>query len=215
MAKFKALIAAYKSMIAGGEPLVRTFWLWGVLGMIIVLMLPLLILILLYMALFGMPTFIFALFINLLWLAYGITVAVGVWRSAGAYQGSRIFPNAAKLFVAVGLLFWFQQLYIEIPELYEAGDENYIASADKELFDKMLGYANHGDASSQTLLADMYVDGHGVPKDYVAAYMWYTIAAGQGELGASYNKDIVKDLMTPEQITEAERLAREWLEEHR
>lgn len=211
--KFKLLIVKYKSMIAGKEPLAATFWLWGVVGMIIVLMLPLFILLLLYMALFGMPTPIFALFINLLWLVYGITVAVGVWRSANAYQGPRIFPNAAKLFVAVGLLFWIQQLYIEIPALYETGD-GYVSSADKELFDTTLGYANQGNAAAQTLLADMYVDGQGAPKNYVAAYMWYTIAAAQGDLGASLNKDVVKDLMTPKQIAEAERLTEEWFEKH-
>jgi len=212
--KFKSLMGTHKSMMAGKEPLFITFWLWGVAGMIVVLMIPLAILILLYLALFGEPTLLFSLFINLLWLAYGLTVAVGIWRSANAYQGPRIFLNAAKLVVVIGLLFWIQQLYSEMAEFYEKGDQSYVSSADKELFDTTLAYANQGNASAQTLLADMYVDGQGAPKNYVAAYMWYTIAAAQGDPGASQNRNVVKDLMTPEQIAEAERLAQDWLEEH-
>jgi TPR repeat protein len=60
----------------------------------------------------------------------------------------------------------------------------------------------------------MYIDGQGVPKNYVAAYMWYNLAVAQGNIGASQNKDVVKQWMTPEQIAEAERLTQEWLEEH-
>jgi TPR repeat protein len=52
--------------------------------------------------------------------------------------------------------------------------------------------------------------GQGVPADYVVAYMWLNLAASQGEANAARNRDIVAASMTPDQIAEAQRLAREW-----
>jgi hypothetical protein len=56
----------------------------------------------------------------------------------------------------------------------------------------------------------MYANGQGVPQDYVAAHMWLNLAAAQGNANASESRDIVANRMTPEQIAEAQRLAREW-----
>jgi hypothetical protein len=58
----------------------------------------------------------------------------------------------------------------------------------------------------------MYGKGQGVPKDYVLVYMWFNLAAAQGNEGAAGNRETVTGLMTPAQIAEAQRLAREWLE---
>ena len=69
--------------------------------------------------------------------------------------------------------------------------------------------AEQGDASAQNNLGSMYADGRGVPQDYVQAQMWWNLAAAGNE-GARKNRDIVVKLMTPAQIAEAERLAREW-----
>ena len=59
-----------------------------------------------------------------------------------------------------------------------------------------------------------YNEGEGVPQDYVEAHMWYNLAASQltGEARELVveNRDWVAFRMTPEQIAEAERLAREW-----
>ena len=52
--------------------------------------------------------------------------------------------------------------------------------------------------------------GHGVPQDYVSAHMWLNLAAAQGEEKAAERRDYVAALMTPEQIAEAQRLARKW-----
>ena len=46
------------------------------------------------------------------------------------------------------------------------------------------------------------------------AYMWYNLAAPQGRRGAQGNKDILEERMTREQISEGQRLTREWLEAH-
>ena len=90
---------------------------------------------------------------------------------------------------------------------YERGD---YATA----FEEMLPIAEQGDAISQTFLGFMYNIGQGVPQDYVQAHMWYNLAAARGyELGGK-NRDLLAKKMTPADISKAQRLAREWLEEH-
>ena len=74
--------------------------------------------------------------------------------------------------------------------------------------------ADQGDTSAQNNLGLMYALGRGVPQDYVAAHMWLNLAAAQssGEDRDLYMKRRaeVAELMTPEQIAEAQRRAREW-----
>ena len=74
--------------------------------------------------------------------------------------------------------------------------------------------AEQGLADAQHNLGDMYYNGEGVPEDYVLAYMWYNLAAAQGNETAQSNKDRAERRMTPEQIAEAQRLSTEWLEAH-
>ena len=71
-----------------------------------------------------------------------------------------------------------------------------------------------GYALAQIQIGYMYRLGQGVPEDDVRAYMWYNLAAAQGDGGAQRNKDRAEEIMTREQITEAQRLSREWLEAH-
>ena len=56
----------------------------------------------------------------------------------------------------------------------------------------------------------MYSQGRGVPKDFVQAYRWYTLAASQGDDLAGKFKNHLEKSMTPAQLAEAQRLAREW-----
>jgi hypothetical protein len=44
--------------------------------------------------------------------------------------------------------------------------------------------------------------------------MWYELSAAQGFDKAAVNRDIASEKMTPDQIAEAQRLAREWTEKH-
>jgi uncharacterized protein len=70
--------------------------------------------------------------------------------------------------------------------------------------------ADQGDARAQVSLGLMYVDGHGVPRDYVLAYMWFNLAAAAGDNNAAEVRNIVTKHMTPAQVAEAQKLAREW-----
>ena len=74
--------------------------------------------------------------------------------------------------------------------------------------------AEQGYANAQINLGGMYYNGEGVPQDYVQAHMWSNLAAAQGNANAVANRDIAASLMTPAQIAEAQRLAREWIAAH-
>ena len=74
--------------------------------------------------------------------------------------------------------------------------------------------AEQGYSYAQSNLGMMYADGEGVPEDLVYAYMWLNLSAAQGDETAQTNKDVVEQRMTREQIAEAQRLSREWIETH-
>ena len=60
----------------------------------------------------------------------------------------------------------------------------------------------------------MYDKGGGVPRDDVLAYMWFNLAAAQGRENARRGRDRAARRMTPDQLAEAQRMAREWMEKH-
>jgi TPR repeat protein len=70
--------------------------------------------------------------------------------------------------------------------------------------------ADQGEALAQTKIAIMYDDGQGVPHDRVQAYKWYSLAATNGDKPAPILRDLLAKQMTPAQIAEAQKLAREW-----
>lgn len=75
--------------------------------------------------------------------------------------------------------------------------------------------ADQGYSDGQFRLGFMYHDGKGVLQDYIQAYMWFDLssAGARDQTGnkASQNaRDMVAAKMTPGQIAEAQRLAREW-----
>ncbi len=75
--------------------------------------------------------------------------------------------------------------------------------------------AVQGHVHAQLSIASMYQDGWGITQDYVLAHMWLNLAAarlppGEDRDMAVSNRDQIEKLMTPEQIAEAERLARQW-----
>jgi TPR repeat protein len=70
--------------------------------------------------------------------------------------------------------------------------------------------ADQGDSNAQNNLGVLYYIGQGVPQDYVRAHMWFNLAAAGGDKAAAIRRDIVAAKMTPAQIAEAEKLAREW-----
>ena len=74
--------------------------------------------------------------------------------------------------------------------------------------------AEQGHAVAQYSLAVMYAEGSGVPQDDVQAHMWFNLAVSrmtrEVREDAVRNRDRLADLMTPDDRSEAQRLAREW-----
>ena len=52
--------------------------------------------------------------------------------------------------------------------------------------------------------------GRGVPQDCVQAYKWLSLAADQDNVDAVTDRDLVAAKMTPAQIAQAQKLARDW-----
>lgn len=69
---------------------------------------------------------------------------------------------------------------------------------------------DQGNQLAQVNLGDLYVVGQGVPQDFVQAHMWFNLAGSAGSKEAIKSRDIVAKKMTPAQIAEAQKLAREW-----
>ncbi len=74
--------------------------------------------------------------------------------------------------------------------------------------------AERGDAVVQHNLGVSYRDSLGVPWDYAQAHIWFNLAASRSPPDADRDltvqvRDLVAERVTPAQIAEAEKLARE------
>ena len=80
--------------------------------------------------------------------------------------------------------------------------------------------ADQGNAYAQSLLAISYRDGKGIPQDYVQAHKWFNLAVSQlsptdesrADIrnSAERGRESIASKMTPAQIAQAQKLAREW-----
>ena len=61
----------------------------------------------------------------------------------------------------------------------------------------------------QFFLGMAYDRGTGVPQDYVQAYMWLNLAASNSSAYIEVRDKVAKS-MSPEQIDEGQRMARNW-----
>jgi uncharacterized protein len=98
---------------------------------------------------------------------------------------------------------------------YEDGLAAYNGGDYKTALAMFTKAANNGDAKAQYMMAGMYADGLGVSQDYVEAYKWFNIVvAGPTDKEAQdlaiKSRDDVAKKMTPAQIAEAQKRAKEW-----
>jgi TPR repeat protein len=77
--------------------------------------------------------------------------------------------------------------------------------------------AEQGHAEAQYNLGGMYFRGRGVPRDFVLAHMWFNLSVSRVPASERETReateiiiDLVASKMTPFQIAEAQRMAREW-----
>ena len=92
-----------------------------------------------------------------------------------------------------------------------------MAFTDSEIAEAHEAVRKQGDSDNLYKLGLIYSTGQGGAVDYVQAHMWFNLAASQ--LSASEkekrdmavkNRDLIAAKMTPAQLAEAQRLAREW-----
>ena len=67
--------------------------------------------------------------------------------------------------------------------------------------------AEQGHASAQFNLGVMYANGEGVPQNNLRAYVWFSVAAAQGDEDARSNRDIISETLTPEQLARGQDMA--------
>ena len=75
--------------------------------------------------------------------------------------------------------------------------------------------AEQGHAQARINVGMTYFKGMGVPQDYVQAHMWFNLAAASAtdddiRKQAATNRESVQAAMTPAQIADAQKMAREW-----
>jgi uncharacterized protein len=141
-----------------------------------------------------------------------ILVAVTAAAIAGPFEDAKAaydkddYPTALRLFRSLaeqgdlaqqrlGLMY---ERGLSVPQDYAEAARWYRRAADQ------------GFASAQWTLSSMYATGSGVPKDYVQAHMWCNVSAAQGFEPATYCRADLERAMTPEQVAEAQKLARDW-----
>ena len=71
--------------------------------------------------------------------------------------------------------------------------------------------AEQGLDRAQHNLGVMYASGNGAAQNYIQAHVWFNLAAAQGDKEAVEGRDRVAKQMTPQQITQAQKLATECL----
>ena len=85
-----------------------------------------------------------------------------------------------------------------------------------EMSDAQIGFMGKSGPSVESLfdLGIIYATGRDVAPDMVAAHKWFNLAAQQGDAEAAIRRQEIAQEMSPRDIAEAQRAAREWLRTH-
>ena len=122
-------------------------------------------------------------------------------------MGRKDYKTAYKLFLPLaeqgyeGAQYNLGFMYVKglgVPQDYKEAVRLYRLSAEQ------------GDAFAQYNLGVRYYNRQGVPQDYVLAHMWWNLSDSNGNKNAIENRDIIEKRMTPQQIEEAQEMARNW-----
>jgi len=74
--------------------------------------------------------------------------------------------------------------------------------------------AHEGDLESQHLLATFYIQGRGVPQNFVRAYSWFSVAAASGYGPSLASRDAVAQLMSSSQLEQGQAVSMEFYENY-
>jgi len=102
---------------------------------------------------------------------------------------------------------------VNLGNMYHSG--NGVQKDYKEAFKWSKKAADQGLSQAQYNLGLLYSNGQGVTQDYVRAYMYFSIAdVNITTRVATESRDLIAKEMSPSQIAEAQRMAREWMRTH-
>lgn len=90
-----------------------------------------------------------------------------------------------------------------------------VVKDDAKAVELYLKAAEQNYAGAQNNLATCYADGQGVEQDYAEAYKWASLAAAQDIEQAKSVLEKLDEIMTPKQIVDGKRRAKEWLKQHK
>lgn len=85
---------------------------------------------------------------------------------------------------------------------------------DVEYVSEQIRRAEIGKADDQFRAGLMYSVGDGVPVDLIVAHKWFNLAAMNGNEEARNNRTEIAMDMSSDEISEAQKLAREWVLAH-
>lgn len=89
-----------------------------------------------------------------------------------------------------------------------------MAQLDKDYIKEQLSLAENGAPEDQYRVGLIFATGDGVPMDLVMAHKWFNLAAMNGILEAREIRAEISQDMAPEDISTAQKMAREWYLAH-
>jgi len=95
------------------------------------------------------------------------------------------------------------------PDLIKQGEEASRRGNDAESLALYRKAANAGIAEGQYRLGEIYAAGRGVTQNNSQAYIWLSLAANAGHVGAKARRDEVAKALQPAEIQQADRLVRQ------
>ena len=133
---------------------------------------------------------------------YYLSLIIG--RADAASNGSPEAFGWAKKAATQGVS--FAQYYVAV--MYDSGVGTVQDPAEAAIW--LRKAADQGNAEAQHALGIAYDQGRGVPQDYVFAHMWFNLAAARSHPSAAEYRSKVGERMSPAQLAEAQKMAREW-----
>ena len=106
--------------------------------------------------------------------------------------------------LALTFLFLFGCSSIVLADDLQDGLDAYDRKDFKTAYKLMLPFAEQGHATAQKNLGYMYLEGKGVPQDYVLAHMWWNICGSSGDEVCVKNRTTVENKMSRQQIAKAQ-----------
>lgn len=93
--------------------------------------------------------------------------------------------------------------------------KSFVAGSYDRAYRDLVKLAGGGCAVSQYYLGLMHIKGKGVLQDYCRAHFWLNVASAQGHRKARVQLEKLTRIMSPNQVAEAQKLARAWIAKRR